>query len=409
MPILGGGRLTGKVGRFSIGAVNIQTGGETGGGARATNFSVLRIKRDILRRSRVGMIFTGRSTSTKGPGSNEVYGVDAAFSFHDNVNFTGFYARSRTPGREGDDASYQGAFSYTGDLYAVEVDHLRVGSNFNPEIGFLRRDDFRRTFVQGQYSPRPRSIEAVRQFTFGASLDYILNGANRIETRLGQLSFQTELENSDRISVDVQDNFELLVEPFEPAGSGVGVPAGGYDFTDVFLSYSMGGQRRYSGSLSFQHGGFFNGEITALGYSRGRVEITHRSAAADVPRRGYRSSRACAQAQPLAPAQARSSPASSGAGSIRMSPYDLPSGGITAALVTSRVTYTFTPRMFLGGLLQYISSSRAVSSNLRFRWEYSPGSELFVVYPDQRDAAVRGFPQLENRAFIVKVNRLFRL
>ena len=376
MPILGGGRLTGKVGRFSIGAVNIQTGGETGGGARATNFSVLRIKRDILRRSRVGMIFTGRSTSTKGPGSNEVYGVDAAFSFHDNVNFTGFYARSRTPGREGDDASYQGAFSYTGDLYAVEVDHLRVGSNFNPEIGFLRRDDFRRTFVQGQYSPRPRSIEAVRQFTFGASLDYILNGANRIETRLGQLSFQTELENSDRISVDVQDNFELLVEPFEPAGSGVGVPAGGYDFTDVFLSYSMGGQRRYSGSLSFQHGGFFNGEITALGYSRGRVEITPRLS--------------------LEPG-------------VSINRIDLPSGGITAALVTSRVTYTFTPRMFLGGLLQYISSSRAVSSNLRFRWEYSPGSELFVVYPDQRDAAVRGFPQLENRAFIVKVNRLFRL
>ena len=376
MPILGGGRLTGKVGRFSIGAVNIQTGGETGGGARATNFSVLRIKRHILRRSRVGMIFTGRSTSTKGPGSNEVYGVDAAFSFHDNVNFTGFYARSRTPGREGDDASYQGAFSYTGDLYAVEVDHLRVGSNFNPEIGFLRRDDFRRTFVQGQYSPRPRSIEAVRQFTFGASLDYILNGANRIETRLGQLSFQTELENSDRISVDVQDNFELLVEPFEPAGSGVGVPAGGYDFTDVFLSYSMGGQRRYSGSLSFQHGGFFNGEITALGYSRGRVEITPRLS--------------------LEPG-------------VSINRIDLPSGGITAALVTSRVTYTFTPRMFLGGLLQYISSSRAVSSNLRFRWEYSPGSELFVVYPDQRDAAVRGFPQLENRAFIVKVNRLFRL
>ena len=292
------------------------------------------------------------------------------------MNFTGFYARSRTPGREGDDASYQGAFSYTGDLYAVEVDHLRVGSNFNPEIGFLRRDDFRRTFVQGQYSPRPRSIEAVRQFTFGASLDYILNGANRIETRLGQLSFQTELENSDRISVDVQDNFELLVEPFEPAGSGVGVPAGGYDFTDVFLSYSMGGQRRYSGSLSFQHGGFFNGEITALGYSRGRVEITPRLS--------------------LEPG-------------VSINRIDLPSGGITAALVTSRVTYTFTPRMFLGGLLQYISSSRAVSSNLRFRWEYSPGSELFVVYPDQRDAAVRGFPQLENRAFIVKVNRLFRL
>ena len=376
VPILGGGRLTGKVGRFSIGAVNIQTGDETGGAAPATNFSVLRIKGDILRRSRVGMIFTGRSESTEGPGSNEVYGVDAAFSFYDNVNFTGYYARSRTPGREGDDASYQGAFSYTGDLYAVEADHLRVGSNFNPEIGFLRRDDFRRTFVQGRYSPRPRSIEAVRQFTFGASLDYILNGANRIETRLGQLLFQTELENSDRISIDVQESYELIVEPFEPAGSDVRVPAGAYGFTDVYLSYWMGAQRRYSGSLSFQHGGFFNGEITALGYSWGRVEITPRLSV-----------------EP----------------GVSVNRIDLPAGAFTATLVTSRVTYTFTPRMFLGGLLQYISSTGAVSSNLRFRWEYSPGSELFVVYTDQRDAMARGFPRLENRALIVKINRLFRL
>ena len=376
VPILGGGRLTGKVGRFSIGAVNIQTGKEKDGGVPATNFSVLRIKRDILRRSRVGMIFTGRSVSTDGSGSNEVYGADASFSFYDNVNFAGYYARSRTPGREGDDASYQGAFSYTGDLYALEVDHLRVGSNFNPEIGFLRRDDFRRTFVQAQYSPRPRSIEAVRQFTLGASLDYILSGANRIETRLGQLRFQTELENSDRISVDVQDNYELLVEPFEPAGSGISVPAGGHGFTDVFVSYSMGGQRRYSGNLSLQHGGFFNGEITALGYSRGRVEIT---------------------------------PQLSIEPGVSINRIDLPAGRFTATLVTSRVTYTFTPRMFFGGLLQYISSSGAVSSNLRFRWEYSPGSELFVVYTDQREALTRGFPLLQNRAFIVKLNRLFRL
>ena len=68
----------------------------------------------------------------------------------------------------------------------------------------------------------------------------------------------------------------MIVEPFEPAGSDVRVPAGAYGFTDVYLSYWMGAQRRYSGSLSFQHGGFFNGEITALGYSWGRVEITPR-------------------------------------------------------------------------------------------------------------------------------------
>ena len=374
VPILGGGRLTGKAGKFSIGAVNIQTDDAPGANALATNFTVLRVKRDILRRSAVGGIFTSRSVSTTGRGSNEVYGVDAAFSFYDNVNFNGYYARTRTFGLEGDDASYQGVFTYNGDLYAFQLDHLRVGDNFNPEVGFLRRDDFRRTFATAQYSPRPRSIRAVRQFTWGGSLDYFENGAGQVETRIVQARFETEFENSDRIGFDIQDNYELLVRPF-PIASDVTIPVGAYGFQDFFASYSMGRQRRFSGTFSIQRGGFFSGNITAYGYRRGRIEIT---------------------------------PQFSFEPGISINRIDLPEGTFTATLVQSRVTYTLTPRMFFGGLLQYNNSTNSLSTNLRLRWEYQPGSELFVVYNDQRDTTLRGTPLLENRAFIVKFTRLFR-
>ncbi len=374
VPILGGGRLTGKAGKFSIGAVSIQTDDAPGVGALGTNFTVLRVKRDILRRSRIGGIYTGRSVSTAGPGSNEVYGLDAAFSFYDNVNFNGYYARTRTPGLEGDDASYQGVFTYNGDLYAVQVDHLRVGDNFNPEIGFLRRDDFRRTFTTAQYSPRPRGIAAVRQFTFSGSLDYIENGAGQVETRIAQARFQAEFENSDRFGVDVQDNYELLVRPF-PIASDVTIPVGAYAFQDVFVSYSMGAQRRFSGTFSIQRGEFFSGNNTAYGYRRGRIEIT---------------------------------PQFSFEPSISINRIDLPEGQFTATLMQSRVTFTLSPRMFFGGLLQYNNSTNSLSTNLRLRWEYQPGSELFVVYNDQRDTSLRGTPFLENRAFVVKLTRLFR-
>ena len=64
--------------------------------------------------------------------------------------------------------------------------------------------------------------------------------------------------------------------------------------------------------------------------------------------------------------------------------------------------------MFFGGLVQYNSLGRSLSTNLRLRWEYQPGSELFVVYNDQRDTALRGTPLLQNRAFVVKFTRLFR-
>ena len=374
VPILGGGRLTGKAGKFSIGALNIQTDNEPSVGALSSNFTVVRVKRDILRRSRIGGIFTGRSVSTVAPGSNEVYGLDAAFSFYDNVNFNGYYARTRTPGLEGDDASYQGVFTYNGDLYALQVDHLLVGDNFNPEVGFLRRDDFRRTFTTAQYSPRPRGIAAVRQFTFSGSLDYIETGAGQVETRIVQARFSTEFENSDQFGVDVQDNYELLVQPFAIA-SDVTIPGGAYAFQDVFASYSMGTQRRFSGTFSIQRGGFFSGNITAYGYRRGRIEIT---------------------------------PQFSFEPSVSINRIDLPEGTFTATLVQSRATYTFTPRMFFGGLVQYNSAGNSLSTNLRLRWEYQPGSELFVVYNDQRDTSLRGTPFVENRAFVIKFTRLFR-
>ena len=67
-----------------------------------------------------------------------------------------------------------------------------------------------------------------------------------------------------------------------------------------------------------------------------------------------------------------------------------------------------TPLMFASALVQYNSSTNLVSANVRLRWEYRPGSELFVVYNEERDSLTRGVPDLRNRAFIVKVNRLFR-
>ena len=255
------------------------------------------------------------------------------------------------------------------------MDHLLVGDNFNPEVGFVRRDDFRRTFVQARYSPRPRNIETIRQFTFGGSFDDFETVAGRLESRIEQANFQTEFKNSDRFSADIQRSYEFLDVPFAIAPD-ITIPVGGYDFTDSFFSYSMGAQRRVSGTLSLQRGEFFGGNILAVGYSRGRLEVT---------------------------------PQFSFEPSVSINRVELPEGSFTAKLATTRFSYTFTPRMFVSSLLQYNSTRDALSTNIRLRWEYQPGSELFVVYNDQRDTDLgRGFPILENRAFVVKATRLFR-
>jgi len=87
---------------------------------------------------------------------------------------------------------------------------------------------------------------------------------------------------------------------------------------------------------------------------------------------------------------------------------DLPAGSFSSRLIGSRVTFTATPLLFASALVQYSSSDHTFSSNLRFRWEYSPGSELFVVYTDEHDTLSAGAPVLKNRAVVVKVNRLLR-
>ena len=84
-------------------------------------------------------------------------------------------------------------------------------------------------------------------------------------------------------------------------------------------------------------------------------------------------------------------------------------GSFTTHLLGARLIYGVTARMFASALLQYSSVSRAVTANVRFRWEYQPGSELFLVFNEQRDTSVRAFPALANRAFIIKITRLFRL
>ena len=75
----------------------------------------------------------------------------------------------------------------------------------------------------------------------------------------------------------------------------------------------------------------------------------------------------------------------------------------------TRADYAFSPRMFASALVQYSSTDRNFSTNVRYRWEYKLGSEFFVVYTDERDTLGRGYPTLKNRAFVVKVTRFFRV
>ena len=191
------------------------------------------------------------------------------------MSFLAYAARTQTPGNDGQDLSYQGRFNYAGDLYGGQVEHLVVEDNFIPEVGFLRRDNFRRTYGTARYSPRPRSLAGIRQFRLEGSYDYIETAdLGIVETRQTQLAFSTELENSDRFGFSVADNYEFLHREFTPGPDEVAFPVGGYQFFDVEGTYSPGAQRRLNGTVTVRAGDYFNGTIRSVGFSRGRMEVT---------------------------------------------------------------------------------------------------------------------------------------
>ena len=183
--------------------------------ARATNFSVLRARRDVLRRSSVGAMYTNRSVALDGVGGNEAYGVDAIFGFYDDLNINTHWARTRTDGRTGNDTSYRAHLEYLGDRYGVQLEHLLVGDDFNPEIGFVRRRDMRRSFAEFRFSPRPQSIDWVRRFLWTGSVAYVENLAGAVETRESLASFGIELDNSDQLLLSGMRSYEFLPRPFE--------------------------------------------------------------------------------------------------------------------------------------------------------------------------------------------------
>lgn len=381
VPIDGGGRLTGKAGKYGIGVLNIQAadGNDPALQMPSTNFTVVRIKRDVLRRSSIGAMVTNRSDVPGAAGSNQAYGVDAAFSFFQNVGFGAHYAATRTPGVTDDAASYQAIAEYGGDRYGGHLEYLKVGAGFNPQVGFVARSNFGRAYGTARFSPRPTRIKAVRKFTYQGNFDRFVNGAGQLETRVETGLFNTEFENSDVLAMNITRDYEMLARPATILGASI--PAGSYQFTNALASYALGAQRRVSGTLSLQRGQFYNGTLTAVGYSAARVSVAKQFSF-----------------EPT----------------ISINRFELPDRTVTTRLFRTRVDYAFTPLMFASALVQYTSNDHAFSSNLRFRWEYLPGSELFLVYTDERDqtdprmAAPRQIIGLKNRSFVVKINRLIR-
>jgi hypothetical protein len=373
VPVIAGGRVTGKTGPFDVGALAITTGEKASAEAVTTTFSALRVRRNILRRSSIGMIATGRWPAASGAGDNGAAGVDADLRFYENIQTNLYWAQTASAGVSGDSGSYRAKFEYGGDRYGFSVDRLVVEANFNPEVGFVRRADYASNTAGVRFSPRVRR-GPIRQLSWNANLEYITDAAgDLLEDRTQSGQFAIEFNSSDQVNFTTERSYERLPANFT-ISPGVVVPAGGYSTRTLSTSYSLAQQRTVSGRLSASHGSFYGGTRTSTSYG-GRIAFS-----------------ANVGIEP----------------NITLNWVRLPYGDFDARLFGLRLAVAPTARLGFSTFTQFNPTSRTLTSSARMRWEYTPGSELFVVYSDGRDTGARSFPLLQNRSFAVKATRLLR-
>ncbi len=371
-PIIGGGRVLGRSGPWQVGALSMQTDDVLAANAPSTNFSVVRVNRDILSRSRLGLIATRRDPAGA-IGSHLAVGADAQFNIGTNLAVIGYVARTSNDSLQRDPTSYRARIDWNGDRYGANLERMSVGDGFDPQVGFLRRSGFQRSYALARFSPRPAHVPHVRKFTMQGSADQITSMTGTLQSEDFRSYVGTEFANGDILSAEVAQVFEQLVVPFGVA-KGVTVPVGGYRFNQAKASYNLGPQHRVSGGITVSHGGFYGGTLTETSW-RGRVELSPQFYIEPTLSRNH---------------------------------VEGPYGSGDANLVSTRFTYTVTPRMFMAALVQYQSRTSSMSTNLRLRWEYQPGSEFFLVYSDGRTTIGPNYPELENRSIVVKLTKLLR-
>ena len=384
-PIIGGARLTGKVNRHNVAAMNITTGSF---GNAGDNFFVGRYSRDILARSKVGGIVIDKQAvgSVFAPDTggvshyNRTFAADTTLAVHRNLTMTGFVAKTQTPGlTSGDMASYARA-TWLSPAFHVYTEFADLQENFNPEVGFVPRLGIRTSKFHGEWNPRPGRFN-IRMFDPMWNITYTTDQHNRLLTRRIHNMIGTYFENGSSAMFYFNDHFEQLDIPFPIRNTGVTVPAGTYRFGEWVFSYQSDPSRRLYTRTRYSPQTFFDGTRTDIQATVG-LRATSRVSAETI---------------------------------FNRSDVDLPWGNFVADLASLRLDLTLSPTVTLRSLSQYNSLTGELSNSIRFNWIYSPGSDIYIAYDEMRlddlfylNPHVRRSPwgDVRNRQIAVKMTYL---
>ena len=376
IPILGGGRLSGKVGNnTNVGFLNIQTESVNATGTPSNNFTVARVRQDFQNRSNVGAMFVNRGGTGNLAGErdyNRSYAVDGRWGIGQAGTVSGFAAQTDTPGLEGDTHAFNMAANYDSERYQLRGGFTEVGPNFNPEVGFYARRGYRRSDTSVRTTFRPENPLGILEWFPHASHYTIWNFVTgQQETQYTHLDNGIEWRNGYQVSTGVNLTKEGVLEPFE-IFPGVTVPVDTYDHAEAIMRFNTNRGAPVSFTFRATVGGFFGGDRVQMG-----PEVSMRASETFNAQLSW-----------------------------SRNDIDLPGGAFVTNLGSVRLNYSFTTRMFVQALVQYNDRADLWSSNIRFALLSDANTGLFIVYNDTQGLGdVR--PTGAGRTLTIKYSRLF--
>ena len=272
IPINYGGRLSGQIGNYEIGVIQAQTNSK--GDIAGENFTVARVKRAFFKQSYFGLVYTDRSSRTMEPDSNELdqslFGADlelktSEFMGDKNLQFQTFFVHHTAPYSEPElsisDLSVRGfRITYPNDIFRSHVSYREFGNNYNPAVGFGRRNGFKRIQPSFSYHPRPERYDFIRQVEFGIQYEFMTDLENKMLKKQTTITpFNIRFESQDQLSAKIVSLIEYLDKPFT-IYEDITIPIEEYSSEELQVKFETSEKRMLSTEFEYQTGDFWNGQ-----------------------------------------------------------------------------------------------------------------------------------------------------
>ncbi|NOT62114.1 MAG: carbohydrate binding family 9 domain-containing protein [Acidobacteria bacterium] len=361
VPILAGAKLTGKAGKYDLGALAVRTratsltnssGQQT---IEAKNFFVGRVKRNLFKQSYLGALYTegdpGSATTSRTLGADLRLATANLLGSQRNFSVDMFVSKTSKQAVNGDDAAYGVFVNYPNDRWDAFAEWKHIGRAYNPALGFVARKAVDKLYLGAVFKPRPKKFLNVRQmfhemfFTQYRRND-LARGVSTIESwRFFTAPINWDFNSGDRVEANWAPQFEHLFQPFEIA-DGIVLPPGDYRFTRYRAEFNTAAKRPWEFGATWWFGSFYSGHADQI-----EAEFIYKFAPHF--RLALQTEQTFAR---------------------------LKEGRFVARVYSLRADYAFSPLLSLSNLVQFDNESRNLGWQSRVRWILKPGNDLFVVF-----------------------------